>query len=141
MRGKTVIAGIGHTAFGKLPGRSTVSLNVEACRKALADANIPKDLVDAVLVKTPTSAREFMYGQKLAEALGLHPRMNFALDQGGAANVSLISIAAMAIDAGQCEVALVCYADNPRSGDRRSMPARAATTPPTAGSRPPPVMP
>ena len=83
MRGKTVIAGIGHTAFGKLPGRSTVSLNVEACRNALADANVPKDLVDAVLVKTPTSAREFMYGQKVAEALGLQPRMNFALDQGG----------------------------------------------------------
>ena len=118
MRGKTVIAGIGHTAFGKLPGRSTVSLNVEACRNALADANVPKDLVDAVLVKTPTSAREFMYGQKVAEALGLQPRMNFALDQGGAANVSLISIAAMAIEAGQCEVALVCYGDNPRSGDR-----------------------
>ena len=118
MRGKTVIAGIGHTAFGKLPGRSTVSLNVEACRKALADAGIPKDLVDAVLVKTPTSTREFMYGQKLAEALGLQPRMNFALDQGGAANISAISIAAMAIEAGQCEVALVCYADNPRSGDR-----------------------
>ena len=37
MRGKTVIAGIGHTAFGKLPGRSAVSLNVEACRKALED--------------------------------------------------------------------------------------------------------
>lgn len=119
MRGKTVIAGIGKTAFGKLPGRDTVSLNVEACRNALADARIPKDVVDAVLVKTPTSAREFMYGQKLAEALGLQPRMCFALDQGGAANISLISIAAMAIEAGQCEVALVCYADNPRSGSRQ----------------------
>ena len=30
MREKTVIAGIGHTAFGKLAGRSTLSLNVEA---------------------------------------------------------------------------------------------------------------
>ena len=27
--GDYVIAGVGHTAFGKLPGRSTVSLNVE----------------------------------------------------------------------------------------------------------------
>lgn len=74
--------------------------------------------VDAVLVKTPTSVRELMYGQKLADALGLQPRMNVALDQGGAANISGISIAAMAIEAGQCEVALVCYGDNPRSGDR-----------------------
>ena len=118
MRGKAVIAGVGHTAFGKLPGRSTVSMNVEACRKALEDANIPKDRVDAVFVKTPSSARELMYGQKLTEALGIQPKMNFALDQGGAANISLISIAIMAIDAGQIDVALVCYADNPRSGDR-----------------------
>ncbi|MBO1076935.1 thiolase family protein [Roseomonas marmotae] len=118
MRGSCVIAGIGATAFGKLPGRSTLSLNVEACRRALEDARVPKDAVDAVFVKTPTSTRELLYGQKLAEALGLQPRMGFALDQGGAANLSLIAIATMAIEAGQCEVVLVCYADNPRSGSR-----------------------
>ncbi|WP_426958429.1 thiolase family protein [Muricoccus radiodurans] len=119
MRGRCVIAGIGATAFGKLPGRSSISLNVEACGKALADAGIGKESVDAVLVKTPTSAREILYAQKLSEALGLQPRMSFALDQGGAANITLISLAVMAIEAGQCEVALVCYADTPRSGSRQ----------------------
>ena len=118
MRGDIVIAGIGHTAYGKLPGRSSVSLNVEACRNALADAGIPKDMVDAVIVKTPTSKRELMYGQKLAEALGIQPRMGCATDQGGAANITNIMLASMAIEAGQCEVALVCFGDNPRSGDR-----------------------
>ncbi|RZS85486.1 thiolase C-terminal domain-containing protein [Pigmentiphaga kullae] len=118
MRGKYVIAGIGHTRYGKLPGRSTVSLNVEACRNALADANIGKDIIDALFVKVPTSAREFMYGQKLAEAMGLRPRLGGAWDQGGAANIALISQAVMAIEAGQCEAALVCYADNPRTGNR-----------------------
>ena len=118
MRGKYVIAGIGHTRYGKLPGRSTVSLNVEACRNALADANVGKDVIDALFVKVPTSAREFMYGQKLAEAMGLRPRLGGAWDQGGAANIALISQAVMAIEAGQCEAALVCYADNPRTGNR-----------------------
>lgn len=118
MRGKYVIAGIGHTRYGKLPGRSTVSLNVEACRNALADANVGKDVIDALFVKVPTSAREFMYGQKLAEAMGLRPKLGGAWDQGGAANVALISQAVMAIEAGQCEAALVCYADNPRTGNR-----------------------
>ncbi len=75
MRGKAVIAGIGHTKLGKLPGRSTISLNVESCRKALADAGIEKGLVDAVYVKYPTSAYESKYGQTLAEALGLQPRI------------------------------------------------------------------
>ncbi|MFO1327174.1 MAG: thiolase family protein [Rubrivivax sp.] len=113
-----VIAGIGSTAFGKLPGRDPVSLNVEACRLALDDAGVDKSVVDAVFVKVPTSAHQFMIGQKVAEALGLQPRIGGAWDQGGAANITLLSFAVMAIEAGQCEVALVCYGDNPRSGSR-----------------------
>lgn len=118
LSGRYVIAGIGHTAFGKLPGSDTVSLNVEACRNALADAGVEKTLVDAVFVKVPTSAHQFMYGQKVAEALGVTPRIGGAWDQGGAANITLLSFAIMAIEAGQCDVALVCYADNPRTGNR-----------------------
>jgi acetyl-CoA acetyltransferase len=119
MRGAIVIAGIGHTAFGKLPGRPTVSLNVEACRKALEDARIDKPMVDAVFVKYPTSGLEGKYGQKVAEALGLQPRIGGVWDQAGASNISMISFAAMAIERGQCEIALVCFADNPNSGSRK----------------------
>jgi acetyl-CoA acetyltransferase len=118
--GQIVIAGIGATAFGKLPGRDTISMNVEACRLALADAGVEKGRVDALLVKTPTSSREFMYGQKLSEALGLQPRIGGAWDQGGAANIGLISFAAAAIATGQCEIALVCYADTPRTGNKQA---------------------
>ena len=46
LSGKCVIAGIGATAFGKHPGRSSVSLNVEAIREALADAGVEKGQVD-----------------------------------------------------------------------------------------------
>lgn len=120
MRGTTVIAGIGHTAFGKLPGRSTTSLNVEASRKAIADAGIDKDEIDAVFVKYPTSGYRMMYGQTVAEALGLQPRIGGVWDQGGATNISMISYAAMAIEHGQCEVALVTIADNPRTGTRQA---------------------
>lgn len=118
MRGKAVIAGIGHTPFGKLPGRSTISLNIEAARNAIADAGIDKASVDALLTKVPTSKVEGMYGQKLAEAMGLTPRFGGVFDQGGASTVSMISIAALAIEAGQCDVALVTLADNPRTGSR-----------------------
>lgn len=120
MRGRAVIAGIGHTAFGKLPGRSTISLNIEACRNAVADAGIEREVVDALFVKVPTSKVEMMYGQKLAEAMGLTPRVGGVWDQGGASNISMITFAAMAIEAGQCEVALVTLADNPRTGTRQA---------------------
>ena len=116
MRAKYVIAGVGHTAHGKLPGRSTVSLNLEACRNALADAGIEKDAVDGLLVKYPTSQYQFGYAQIVAEAMGLQPRVGGVWDQGGASNISMIAYAAMSIDAGQCEIALVCGADNPRTG-------------------------
>ena len=118
LSGKVVIAGIGHTAFGKHPGRGTVSLNVEAIRKALADAGIEKRQVDGLMVKAPTSKFEMMYAQKLAEALGMQPRIGGVYDHGGASNISMISYATMAIEAGQCEVAVVSLADNPATGTR-----------------------
>lgn len=116
-----MIAGVGLTAAGELTGRSTVSLNVEACRRALEDARIGTDVVDAVFVKFPTSQLEFMYATKVAAALGIDsPTMVGCWDQGGAANTSMISQAVLAIEAGQIEVALVTAADNPRSGTRQA---------------------
>lgn len=115
-----VIAGIGHTPFGRLPGRDTISLNVEACRNALADAGVEKGLVDALFVKVPTSRYEAMYGQKLAEAMRLQPRVGGVWDQGGATNISMISFACMSIDAGLCDIAIVCLADNPKTGTRQA---------------------
>lgn len=120
LSGKVVIAGIGHTAFGKHPGRGTVSLNVEAIRKALADAGVDKRQVDGLMVKAPTSKFEMMYAQKLAEALGLQPRIGGVYDHGGASNISMISYASMAIEAGQCEIAVVSLADNPATGTRQA---------------------
>jgi acetyl-CoA acetyltransferase len=116
LSGQYVIAGIGATEFGKLPGRSTISMNVEAIRAALADAGVEKDRVDALLVKPPTSDFQMHYVMKLASALGIQPKLGGGWDQAGAANITLISMACMAIEAGQCEVAVVSYADNPRTG-------------------------
>ena len=120
LSGKVVIAGVGQTAFGKHPGRGTVSLNVEAIRKALADAGVDKGEVDGLFVKAPTSQFEMMYAQKLAEGLGIVPRIGGVYDHGGASNISMISYAAMAIEAGQCEIAVVALADNPATGTRQA---------------------
>ncbi|MDI6028814.1 thiolase family protein [Corticibacterium sp. UT-5YL-CI-8] len=119
MRGKCVIAGVGHTAYGKQPGRDRVSLIVEASRNALIDAGVDKAVVDGVLVKMANSEPSFLYGQRVAEALGIRPKVGGSLDQGGAANAALISYASMAIDAGMMEIAIVCFGDNPRTGNRQ----------------------
>lgn len=114
--GSVVIAGIGSTRFGGLPGRSTTSLVVEASRNALEDAGIEKCDIDALLVKPPTSAPGLMKGQLIAEAMGLQPSIGMAWDQGGAAIMGMVSYAALAIEAGLCKIALICFADNPKSG-------------------------
>lgn len=120
MSGRTVIAGIGATAFGALPGRTTISLNVEAIRNALEDADVEKDAIDALFVKAPTSTNEKMYAHKLAEALALQPTICGVWDAAGAGNVAMIRMADLAIQAGDCEIAVVSFADNPRSGSRAS---------------------
>src|SRR5262249_53956759 len=71
-----------------------------------------------VLVKMANSEPSFLYGQRVAEALGIRPRLGCSLDQGGAANVALISYAAMAVDAGLAEFVVVCYGDTPRTASR-----------------------
>lgn len=91
---------------------------MEACRRAVEDAGIEPQSVDGLLVKYPTSQPRAMYGQRLATALGLEPRVGGGWDQGGASNIALIAFACMAIDAGLCETALVTFADNPKSGSR-----------------------
>lgn len=116
LSGHCVIAGVGHTAFGKLEGTSTTSMIVQAVRAALADAGIEKALVDGLFVKPPTSAPQLMTGQNVAEALGIKPKLGNGWDQGGAANIAAMSYAVMAIEAGLIGVAVVCFADNPKSG-------------------------
>lgn len=119
MTNRAVIAGIGHTAFGALPNRSVTSLTLEAVRHALDDSGLPKDRVDGLFVKYPTSRFEMFHAAKLADAMGLGTvRVCGGWDQGGAANISLISFAALSVQAGQCEIAVICFADNPRSGSR-----------------------
>lgn len=118
MRGKVVIAGVGNTKYGKHPGRDRVDLIAEAARTAISDAGISKSMLDGLFVKMANSEPSILYGQKVSESLGLRPTIGCSLDQGGAANIGLITYAAMAIEAGMIEMALVCYGDTARTGSR-----------------------
>lgn len=118
MRGQVVIAGVGNTTYGKHPGRDKVDLIVEAARAAIDDAGIAKNEIDGVFVKIANAAPTILYGQKVSEALGLQPDIGCALDQGGSANIGLLTYAALAIDAGLIRNALICYGDTARTGSR-----------------------
>lgn len=117
--GKYCIAGVAMTAQGKLPGLSPESLHVEAIREALADAGISKDEVDGVLCKMPTTTPSMGFSLTIAQRIGVEPRVTGVLDQEGATMVGLVEYAVMAMELGQCDVAVVSYGDTPRTGGRR----------------------
>lgn len=113
---KPVIAGIGHTAFGRLPDRSAASLEAEAARRAVEDAGLmPRD-VDGLLT-APGHAQGVVNGitphfLALGQALGLSPDYAGSEILGGAAGVGIVQRAVMAIEAGLCSVCLCVYGDS-----------------------------
>src|SRR5438309_11075365 len=97
---RTAIAGIGVTAFGKLPGRSAWSLQTEAAARALSDAGLVKGDVDGLLTESPFNEPLLLHAEQLGRALGL--RVNYLSQKsiGGATAVGLVIEAAMAGEQG-----------------------------------------
>jgi len=133
IRDKYAIAGVGNTAYGKLPGRSAVNLTVEAIRNAIEDCGIDKGEIDAVLTKYPTSNFQSLFSARVSQALGIVPKVTATLDQAGASNIGLIAYAAMCIEAGLCNVAVVSYGDNPLTGNRAAYGRRPPSDGPNYG--------
>jgi len=112
-RGKTAIVGAATHGIGEAPGFTSMELAVSAALKALDQAGMqPKD-VDGLFVGLPD---EFLSGLQLAEHLGLRPRVTDNNRTGGSAFLTHAMWAALALEAGQCDAALICYGSNQRSG-------------------------
>lgn len=118
IRGKYAIVGVGNTQYGRVPGVSALSHNVEAIANAIDDAGIRKDEIDAVLTKAPSSDFQMLWSAKVAQAIGVVPKVTATLDQAGASNIGLIGYAIMCMELGMCSVAVISYGDNPVTGKR-----------------------
>ncbi len=114
--GKTAIAGLGVTAFGRLPGRSSWSLQTEAARRAIEDAGLERSDIDGLLTAPPLAEPLLLHAEQLGGKLGL--RTNYLSQKfiGGATAVALVAEAAMAVEAGLCEVAVCVYGENAKTG-------------------------
>jgi acetyl-CoA acetyltransferase len=122
LRGKYAIVGVGETVVGKLPGRSTLGLHVEAIKAALEDAGMANIQVDGLLTNQPSYDPMRCYAVVVAHAAGITPRYTTDLDAGGATPVLMAQHAAMAIEAGLCETVVCVHARN--SATRRELPRR-----------------
>jgi acetyl-CoA acetyltransferase len=116
LKDKCAIVGIGETKFGKIPGVSGMSLILEACKKAIEDSGMKKDEVDGLIGQQPMFDPTFMYSTWIAENLGIK-NLNFTTDLniGGATPVLMVTVAAMAIDAGLCNAVVCVFGENIRT--------------------------
>lgn len=111
-RGKTAIVGAATFGCGATPGYSSLELAHQASVLALRQAGLkPKD-VDGLFVVTMDDT---LVGLTFAETLGIHPRVLDNNRTGGSSFQVHAMLAALALDAGLCDVALIAYGSNQRS--------------------------
>jgi acetyl-CoA acetyltransferase len=116
LRGAAAIIGTGTAGFGEAPGRTHLELLAEAAHKALEDAGIGLDDVDGVYTAT---ALNFSPGLTVPEYLGIQPAIVDGTNVGGSSFLQHVISATMALQAGLCKVALICYGSNQRSASGR----------------------
>jgi acetyl-CoA acetyltransferase len=116
MSRRAVIAGIGHSDFGKIPERSAWELEAEAVSKAATDAGFAPHEIDGLLTD-PGPVQGILDGitphfLRLGAALGLDPTYAGSEILGGAGSVAIVERAALAVEAGLCDICVCVYGDS-----------------------------
>ena len=111
-RAATAIVSTATYGIGEAPGQTSMELAVRASVSALSRAGLKPADVDGLFVCLPT---DFFSGLGLAEYLGIHPRLTNNNRVGGSAFQTYVLWAALALAAGQCDVALIAYGSNQRT--------------------------
>ncbi len=112
IRGKTAVVGLAETGCGVTPGWSAMELMATAVYDALEDSGINIKEVDGLFAAT---AFHSMAAMSLSEYLGIRPKFADGSNIGGSSFLSHILTAAMALQAGLINVAVIAYGSNQRS--------------------------
>lgn len=112
LRGRAAIVGAATCGIGESPGLRPLDLAARAARLALHDAGLELPAIDALFVCTPDDA---LSGLSAAEYLGIQPRFTENNRTGGSAFHSHVIVAALMLDAGLCDTALIMYGSNQRT--------------------------
>ncbi len=112
LRGKAAFVGAATGFISSAAGHSALEMMAVVARQAAEDAGISLRQVDGLFTGMQT---EFLSTLAFAEYLGLRPRFSDNNRVGGSSFLCHVQQAALALDAGLCDVALICYASNQRS--------------------------
>jgi acetyl-CoA acetyltransferase len=116
LRGKSAIVGMATAGVGEAPGFSAMELLGQAAVKAVKDAGLKLQDIDGVFAATSNHAFPTM---SVAEYLGLRPRFFDGTNVGGSSFEMHLLQATLALEAGLCDAALVCYGSNQRTAGGR----------------------
>lgn len=112
-RGRTAIVAGATYGIGEAPGLSSLDLAALASTRALRSVGLTPAQVDGVFVGLPD---DYLSGLSLTEYLGMAPRLTDCNRTGGSSFQTHVIHAARALDAGECDVALIAYGSNQRTG-------------------------
>lgn len=115
-RGKSAIVGSATWGLGEMPGSSTLELASQAVLMALDDCGIGLDEVDGLF---GVLSDDTLAGLGLSEYLGIRPRVTDNNRVGGSSFLTHVMWAALALETGQCDVAVIAYGSNQRTASGR----------------------
>lgn len=131
MAREAVIVGVGDVPLqgGRVVGGGSVlQVQARAAKAALDDAGIPMRAVDGLLVAglwgVPGPGQ--LPSVTLGEYLGIHPRFADSTNIGGSAFEAHVAHAALAIERGLCDVALIVYGSMQKTERSRTLGGRPA---------------
>ena len=116
IRARTAVVGIGTFNVGNVPGFNPTENMAGAALRAIADAGLQIGDVDAVFGATGAHAFPTL---SVCEYLGIRPRFVGGVNTGGSSFEIHVMEAALALDAGLCDVALIAYGSNQASAGGR----------------------
>jgi len=112
-RAQSAIVGAATFGIGEAPGFTSMDLAARAAIAALGEAGIGLAEVDGLFIGQPS---DFLSGLTFAEYLGIQPKLTNNNRTGGSAFLTHMNVAALALAAGEIDVALIAYGSNQRTG-------------------------
>lgn len=112
-RTPAAIVGAATFGIGEAPGFTSMDLAARAALAALDEAGIDLSEVDGLFIGQPS---DFLSGLTFAEYLGIRPKLTNNNRTGGSAFLTHMNVAALALAAGEIDVALIAYGSNQRTG-------------------------
>src|SRR4051794_31426856 len=109
MTSQPYVVGVGMTKFARMPDRNFEEIGREAVRRALDDAELPRDIVQEVFCGSALTGRSM--GQRVLRDFGMTGVPITNVENACSSGSTAVREASTAIRAGRCEVALVIGID------------------------------